>query len=83
VAVARLHNQGTNARIGPIDPSRWIRFHEDQARDDGSGAILARAEFASPGFFSVDGSGALTKVMDILHCGELQNEEREAIIQRI
>jgi hypothetical protein len=42
-----------------------------------------RAHFESPGFITVDGSGALEKLIDILHSGDLAKEERRAIIARI
>ena len=62
---------------------RHIRWHERLARDIGSRPRVVRAVFQSPGFITVDGSGALEKLVDILHSGDLAKEERRAIIERI
>lgn len=53
------------------------------AHETGGGPRVARARFGSPGFITVDGSGALEKVIDILHQGDLAKEERKALIERI
>jgi hypothetical protein len=68
---------------GPPAPSRWVRFLEDQARDSDFGVRIVRIEFRSPGLVTLDGSGSIEKLIDILHSGKLQLEERRAIIDRI
>ena len=44
---------------------------------------IASARFDSPGVITIEASGAVEKLIDILHSGKLQNEERQAIIARI
>ncbi len=63
--------------------SARIRANERYQREHGFGARLIRARFDSPGFLTVDGSGALEKLIDILHQGDLAKAERKAIIERI
>jgi hypothetical protein len=63
--------------------SERIKLHQRFGVDVGARARVLRAQFSSPGFITVDGSGALEKVIDILHSGDLQKEERRAIIERV
>ena len=63
--------------------SARIRSVEKYEHEAGTGPRLARARFDSPGFITVDGSGALEKVIDILHQGDLAKEERKALIEHI
>jgi hypothetical protein len=41
------------------------------------------ARISSPGFLSIDGGGALEKVVDILHKGDLDREQTQALTERI
>jgi hypothetical protein len=49
----------------------------------GTGLQIHRVSIASPGVFSIDGGAALGRIVDILHKGDLEREERAAIIDRI
>ena len=63
--------------------SERIRAYEKFGLEVGARARVVRARFSSPGFITIDGSGAIEKLVDILHSGDLQKEERRAIIERI
>jgi hypothetical protein len=80
------HPYGRDPIVSPglLDtPSIFLLAFEDSERFRLRGAHVAKASFASPGFITIDGSGALEKLIDILHSGRLQNEERVALIERI
>lgn len=63
--------------------STRIRRIEDYERREGNGPRLIQATFESPGFVTVDATGPIDKLIDILHHGELDKEEQRAIIERI
>ena len=74
---------GRVSRKGITKLSRHVRSHERAVDKLGARKKIVRAVFDSPGFVTVDGSGALEKLIEILHSGDIQKEERRAIIERI